>query len=72
MTGRAAARLALTPAMLLLAWFAWDRGGVLLGWAGLDALDVPGRLCAVIAALGLADAALVRFAALAGHGGDHK
>jgi hypothetical protein len=52
------ARALATPAMLLLAWAAWEHGGILLGWAGLDLLDVPGRLCLVVLALSSADAAL--------------
>lgn len=53
-------RLGLTPLLLLLAWAVWDRGGVVLEWVGLDLLDVPGRLCLVFAALGLADSLLQR------------
>lgn len=52
-----------TPAMLLLAWVVWENGGILLGWAGLDRLDVPGRLCLVVLALSSADAALARLLA---------
>lgn len=59
-------RLAPTPLLVLLAWIAWDRGGMLLGWIGLDALDVPGRLCLVFAVLGIAERLLARLPALTG------
>jgi hypothetical protein len=57
-----ALRFVLTPALLLLAWAVWERGGMLLAWAGLDLLDVPGRVCLVVLALSLAEAALARLA----------
>jgi len=44
----------------VLAWTVWDQGGVVLEWVGLDLLDVPGRLCLVLAVLGLADSLLQR------------
>lgn len=53
-------RLGLTPVLLVLAWGTWNWGGLLLEPAGLGLLDVPGRVCLVFAALGLADALLTR------------
>ncbi len=64
-----ALRLALTPALLVLAWAVWEHGGMALAWAGLDLLDVPGRVCLVVLALSLADAVLDRLPFLHGHHG---
>jgi hypothetical protein len=60
MSAAAVLRLALTPALVALAWGVWEHGGVVLEWASLGELDVPGRLGLVFLALGLADAVLAR------------
>ena len=66
MSRAALLRLAPTPLLLLLAWGVWDRGGILLEWLGLGALDVPGRVCLVFAVLGIAERLLARLPALTG------
>jgi hypothetical protein len=45
--GRSAAVLLITAA----SWAVWEQGGEVLAWAGLDALDVVGRLVLVFAFL---------------------
>lgn len=55
--------LALTPALLLACWGVWVLGGALLGRLGLDALDLPGRVCLVFLFLGLAETGLARLPA---------
>lgn len=55
-----ARRIGLTLLALALGWAAWDRGGLLLAWAGLDELDLPGRVCLVFAVLLAMEAVLAR------------
>ena len=55
--------LALTPVLLLACWGVWTLGGALLGRLGLDALDLPARVCLVFLFLGLVEAGLARLPA---------
>jgi len=50
----------LTLGALALCWPVWVEAGWLLEAAGLDLLDLPGRVCAVFLALGGANAVLRR------------
>jgi hypothetical protein len=48
-------------AVLLIAagsWAVWTEGGELLAWAGLDALDLPGRVVLVFGFLSVCEVAL--------------
>ena len=54
--------LAAAPLLLLLAcWGVWRLGGALLGWLGLEALDLPARLCLLFFFLSVAEAGFARF-----------
>ncbi len=68
---RRGARLALVPALVLLAWWVWEAAPAVLALLGLGLLDSAGRVALVVLALSLADALLSRLlppAQDAGHG----
>jgi hypothetical protein len=52
--------LAIMPLLLLACWGVWHGAGVLLGWLGLEALDLPARLCLLFLFLSAAEAGLAR------------
>ena len=52
--------LAAVPLLLLACWGVWRLGGALLGWLGLEALDLPARLCLLFLFLSAAEAGFAR------------
>jgi len=53
-------RVVATIALAACCWAVWWYSPVLLGFLGLDDLDIPGRVCAVFLFLTLVDVAAVR------------
>ena len=55
--------LAATPLLLLACWGLWHLGGALLERLGLEALDLPARLCLLFLFLSVAEDGFARLPA---------